>query len=89
MFQREDVTSVCVEVKKDLAYDLAVERVELYVFHSAVAIFVLEVKEPKRRKDGSGTIPLAEIINLQSVFRMASPATLESQTRAFGVAPTH
>ena len=61
---------------------------ELYVFHSAVAIFVLEVKEPKRRKDGSGTIPLAEIINLQSVFRI-SPATLESQTRAFGVAPTH
>ncbi len=81
VFERTEMDSVCVTVTvtDKLAYRLAVERVELYVFHSAVAIFVLEVKRPKRVGDGSRTIPLAEIIDLQSVLRIAFPRRWNSQ----------
>ena len=71
VFRRNDVSLFQVVLRGGMTYGLTVERSELYLFESGVLILALEVEESKR-PDGE-RIKLNEVIDLQSMLRMAFP----------------
>ena len=63
-------------VDQPKCYESLVERVELYVFDTAIALFVIEVDHPVKRREGDGPteqVPLNEVEMILDEFRRAYP----------------
>ncbi len=97
LFRRKKVEAVSFVLEADdwkpRTYDSQVKRVELYIFDTAIALFVIELEHPVGRQNEDKTrdqLSLGEVETILDEFRRVYPAywnTHKDYSRAPGRTP--